>query len=206
MRALLLNGKGASPDALALATSHVRRKESLLGATHADLVPSLLNLGDALVIAGQDRQAIETARRAVTLRERNHATDLDIAEALDHLGSALTSAGRYEEALSVLDRSLRSKEAALPATDVRIARTLEEMAWALERKGDYGRSGPILRRAAAIQERADADHPEYAETLTLLGLQLWFEGDLLEARDVSARAVAAAERTCAPITRALRVR
>ena len=45
----------------------------------------------------------------------------------------------------------------------------------------------MIRRAASIQESVATDHPDYAATLNLLGLQLWFEGQLTAAKDASAR-------------------
>ncbi len=168
-----------------------------MGAMHPDLSPSLLNLGDALLEPPEYGRALAAIQRAVALRERSGGPDsVDYARALDHLGTAMIGAGRYDDALRVLERSLRVKESTLEGiTDVGVARTLEAIGLALQRKGDYGQAGIRIRRAAVIQEEADVAHPAYAETLTLLGLQLWFEGNLLEAREISARAVAVAERT-----------
>jgi CHAT domain-containing protein/tetratricopeptide (TPR) repeat protein len=209
VQALVLNGKGTSASTLTLAVRTVQRKEVYLGTSHVDLIPSLLNFSDALLAAGEYGRAVETARRAVTLRERSKdTTGTELAQALDHLGAALTASGRYDDALIALERSLQARESALSRIDVRIARTLEAIGWALQRKGDYERAGARLRRAAAIQEEADFTHPAYAETLNLLGLQFWFEGNLPEARELSTRAVAVAERTLRPdhptIARALR--
>jgi CHAT domain-containing protein len=50
----------------------------------------------------------------------------------------------------------------------------------------------------ALQEAATVDHPAYAETLNLLAQQLWFEGQLIESRNASERALAVAERTLRP--------
>ncbi len=55
LRALLLNGKGGPPSTLARAVQTVQVKERRLGGTHIDLVPSLQNLGEALLVAGEVR-------------------------------------------------------------------------------------------------------------------------------------------------------
>ena len=68
--ARLLNGKGADPATLALAVRTLRSKEGELGVSAADLLPSLLNLSDTLVAAGDYVGAVEISRRAVSLRER----------------------------------------------------------------------------------------------------------------------------------------
>jgi CHAT domain-containing protein/tetratricopeptide (TPR) repeat protein len=199
LRALLLNGRGAERLTLELAEKTLRTKETLLSIGHADLVPSLLNLGDVLVESAQYKRAIETLERAVALRETAAGVDsTNVADALDRLGAAMIADGRYDAAIGILERSLRIKESLLDPTSVGIARTLEAIAAALQGKGSYERSQAPIRRAAAIQARADAADPAYAETLNLLGLQYLFEGDLVEARAVATRAVAIAERTLRP--------
>jgi CHAT domain-containing protein len=199
VRALLLNGRGARDDTLTLARQSLNTKDTQLGPEHADLVSSLLNLGDVLVDAAEFEQSIAVMHRAVGLAERGTGHDSrDVAEALHHLGSALSAARRYDNALSTLERSLRLKEKTLDGADVSIARTLEEIGLVLQRKGDYERAGAQIRRAAAIQEAANIDHPAYAKTLNLIAQQLWFEGNLPESKVASERAVELAERTLRP--------
>ena len=125
-------------------------------------------------------------------------TAVDVATALYHLGSALAAARRDDDALKVLERSVQLRERALNGTDVDIARTLEDLGLVLQRKGDYVRAGVALRRARAIQEASNINHPVYVRTLNLMADQLWFEGRPLESRDASKRAVEVAERTLRP--------
>ncbi len=199
VRALVLNGRAAHDETLALATSALRIKEALYGTEGVELVPSLLNLCDVLTAAVDVNQAIAVARRAVNLTERSAGTDsVDVATALYHLGSALASARRDDDALKVLERSVQLRERALNGTDVDIARVLEDLGLVLHRKGEYARSGAALRRARAIQEASDINHPVYVRTLNLMADQLWFEGRPLESRDVSKRAVEVAESTLRP--------
>jgi CHAT domain-containing protein/tetratricopeptide (TPR) repeat protein len=194
-----LNGRAAYDHTLALAHRTLRIKEAHLGTEHAELVTSLLNLGDVLTAAVEFDQAMAVTQRAVALcEEKTGPNSLDVAEALDHLGGALSGARRYDDALKALNRSLGLKEKALAGTDVAIARTLEDIGLVLQRKGVYERSGTLLRRAASIQEAANIDHPAYARTLNLIAQQLWFEGQLIESRNTSERAVAVAERTLRP--------
>ena len=67
VRALVLNGRAAHDETLALATSALRIKEAFYGTERAELVPSLLNLCDVLTAAVDFNQAIAVARRAVRL-------------------------------------------------------------------------------------------------------------------------------------------
>ncbi len=117
-----------------------------------------------------------------------------MADDLDHLAMALTLAERLDEALAASDRALAIKERALEESDVRIARTLESRGLILQRRGDYPGARLALQRALLLRDRADPTHPERAGTLSLLGDQSWFEGDLREARQLSERALAVAEK------------
>jgi CHAT domain-containing protein/tetratricopeptide (TPR) repeat protein len=199
VHALFLNGRGPSDDTVTLARQTLIIKETWLGPAHADLVPSLVNLGDVLVAAAQFDQAVAATTRAVALCERIEASNnLALAEALDRLGSALSAARRHDDALKALEGSLSLKEKMLTGADPGIARTLEEIGLVLQRKGDYELAGVKLRRAATIQEAVSIDHPAYARTMNLVAQQLWFEGNLLQSRKVSERAVEIAERTLRP--------
>ncbi len=162
-------------------------------------MPSLLNLGDVLAAAAEFEEAIAVTRRAVALRERSASPDsLDLAEALDHLGSALSGSRRYDDALKAFDRSLSSRRRHSTKTDVAIARTLEAIGLVLQRTGSYerridapstgrGNTGGRQRRPSRV-----------CGTLNLIAQQLWFEGQLIESRNASERAVAIAERTLRP--------
>jgi CHAT domain-containing protein/tetratricopeptide (TPR) repeat protein len=198
VRVLVLNGKGAAPSTREVADRTLRTREGHIGRTHADLASTLMNVGDVLVETGEHARAVRVLERAVSLRESSGAATVDLAEALDHLGSALLGIGRRDTAMRVLERSLRIKESALDGGDVRIARTLERIGLALQGNGDYDRARAPVRRAAEIQAAADQNHPAYVDTLNVLAWQVWFEGNLVEARDVAARAVALAERSLRP--------
>jgi CHAT domain-containing protein/tetratricopeptide (TPR) repeat protein len=194
--ALLLNGKGAAASTREMAEQALHDKEAHWGPTHADLLPSLLNLGDVLVETGEYRRAIAVLERALAICERAGAADgTSIADALDHLGRALIDAGHHDRALRALERSLQIKEAALGPVHLSVGRTLHAMGLALQRKGEYDRAGTIIRRAVDIQSRGAPAHPDYVERLNLFGLQLWFEGNLEEARAVGTRAVRLTETT-----------
>jgi CHAT domain-containing protein/tetratricopeptide (TPR) repeat protein len=196
VEAMIANGRATLDETLALALDNLRRRESHLGLEHADLVPTLLNLGDVLTALARFDEAIAATTRAVRLCERASGPDgVDVATALDHQGAALAGAGRYQDALKSLERSLGVKEKALPATDVAIARTLEDIGNVLQHLGHYTRASEPVRRAAAIQDASNPDHPANAKILSLVADQLWFEGNLLESKEASERALAIAEAT-----------
>ena len=100
--ALIFNGRAASAQTLQLAERTLQAGEILLGAVHAALLPSLLNLGEVLIAAIEFDRAVVVARRALSISERAGFVGLDQARVLGHLGRALGAAGRYDEALSCL--------------------------------------------------------------------------------------------------------
>jgi CHAT domain-containing protein/tetratricopeptide (TPR) repeat protein len=198
-KALIVNGRGASDESLALARRSLRSKEAKLGVTHADIASSLINLGEVLAERAEFDEAIAVAQRALAVRQATARADsLEVADAFDRLGSVMSSAGRYGDALKAFETSLRLEEKLLEPTDPAIACTLEEVGLVLQRRGEYEKSGTLVRRAAAIREHGRLDHPNYTRTLNLVAEQFWFEGRLLESRDASERAVQLAERTLRP--------
>ena len=98
--ALIFNGRAASAPTLQLAERTLQGRETRLGAVHAALLPSLLNLGEVLIAAVEFDRAVVVARRALTISDRAGFVGLDQARVLGHLGRALGAAGRYDEALS----------------------------------------------------------------------------------------------------------
>ena len=200
VRALLLNGRGWATETRRLCEETLRIKEGLLGPNHADLAPSLINLGDVLTAAAEYDRAIEVLHRAVGVLElAGDPPTMALAEALDHLGAGLTWAGQNDAAFRALERSLRMKEgAAAAAAAVGLGRTLEAIGFLAQNAGDYQRAGVAIRRAQEIQRAADPDHPAYIDTLNLVAQQLWFEGRLPESKDASERALALAERKLRP--------
>jgi CHAT domain-containing protein/tetratricopeptide (TPR) repeat protein len=198
VEALLLNGRGASPETVALARQTVEAKQAIVGDSSLALVPSLLNLGDGLTAAGDYEHAIAVLQKAVSIAERDLPNAPAVPDALDRLGSTLTAAERLDEALPILERSLQMKESRGRGDDPAIADTLERLALVRQRKGDYEKSGADVRRAVVIKRAVHSADPEYVTTLNLLAQQLWFESRLRESANTSERAVALADRTLRP--------
>ncbi len=196
--ALIFNGRAASAQTLQLAERTLQAGETRLGPLHAALLPSLMNLGEVLIAAIEFDRAVVVARRALSISERAGFVGLDQARVLGHLGRALGAAGRYDEALSCLERSVRLTEEAVAPGEPELARALEDITLVLQRKGSYDAAGVAIRRAERIQQTSDPLHPAFARTLNLVAQQFWFEGDLLQSKEASQRAVAVAEQTLRP--------
>ena len=193
--ARLRNGKAAQSSTLALARELFDASSADGAVDAAQRTRDAVNLGDALVGAAQYEQATSVLQQAA---DGAAAAGLDAATtggALDHLALSFILRDRPDDALRVAGQALVLKRAALPARDTAVADTLYGQAWALQRKGDYAAAGVALREAVSIREANSPHHPAYADALSLLGLQLWFEGRVRASLDVSKDAVRVAEET-----------
>ena len=196
LKAALLNGKGALPSTRALAERVVERKQSLPVDARCCFVRSQINLADALVGAAEFERASAMLTNAVSeLSARPRADPGELAEALEHLGTALILNEKMDEALVTLRRSLEVRRTTSQSDPLSRARPLLLLGWALQRKGEYAQAGTAIREAVAMEAANHPNHPAYAEALSLLGLQLWFEGHLQDAIDTSTKALEVAERT-----------
>ncbi len=199
VEALVRNGKGAEARTRKLAEQAIRVGEALFGPVHASLASSLSNLGDVLIQAGEYRDATATYERVLTLRNLTGSADSqDAVDDLDRLVRSLTLVEQYDEALRVSDEALRLRETDPRQAGVRTARTLEGRGSLLQRRGDFSSARPALEKALALRESTNWNHPEIAETLSLLGEQYRLEGDLGRAREFGEKALAVARKTLRP--------
>jgi tetratricopeptide (TPR) repeat protein len=198
VRALLLNGKGSADETLRLAQRAVQIKRAHSGVVSSATVVSLLNLGRVLADRGDLGRAAAQLQQALKTHEQLAAgDDLDAAEILDTLGLALTRARSHDAALEALNRSLAIKQKLLPERRGQIP-TLETIAAALQGKSDYRRAREELDRALSIQGEPGSPHPSQVTMFNLLAMQLWYEGEPIQSRDVSVRALQIAEKTLRP--------
>jgi CHAT domain-containing protein len=193
--ALWRNGRW-TPSTQSIAERVVAAKEARLGPNDSILLPSVRNLGEVLLRAGNSKGAIAQFERSLALQHAaGGANPAEIGDALDSLARARLQDGRYDEALETIAQSLQLKQLALASDDIRVARTLEIQSQIFLLRGEYPQARPPLERALAIRERAQPTHPEMAAALALKGDLLWFEGNVAEARAAGRRSLALAERT-----------
>ncbi len=182
-----------------LAERAVQSRIQANGADDLALSGSLRNLGDVLVEAGQYQAAVEPLTRALVIRQAALGSEhSDIAEDLDHVARALVAADHLDEALRAATRATQIREKTLEPTDARIARSLEIQAVVLQRNGDHTNARLAFERAVALREVAQSSSPELAESLSLLGEQLWFEGEVVRAKEYCIRALSLAEESLRP--------
>ena len=192
VEALVLNGRGTQRSTLDLA----RRLAQVGIDGRAPSVRAQLDFGNALLADAQYADAVRVLTAALSAVQSQSSPDPSALATVQHaLGRALIYDGRAAEAVPLLQRALvfiRDRGSA-----GRLADALADMARARQRAADYTSAGVALREAVGIRE-STPDHPGYADALSLLGLQLWFEGDVTAARDASVKAVAVAERIVRP--------
>ena len=199
VQALYLNGRGAESSTRVLAEQAVQSRISSAGPNDVSVAGSLRNLGNVLLQAGQFQAAVVPLRRALAIREGALGPEhLDSADDLDDLARALLWAEHWDEALGVANRAVRIRESTLGPEDVRVARSLEVQGEILQRLGQHAGARTALERALNLREAAKSPPPELAGALSLLGEQLWFGGDVLQAKEYCSRALSLAEAALRP--------
>jgi CHAT domain-containing protein/tetratricopeptide (TPR) repeat protein len=194
IEALCRNGKGAEPATRALAEQVVRSRGAATDSDDQLLSGSLRNLGDVLVESGQYQAAVDPLKRALAIQEGALGPDHGaIADDLDHLARALLWADRLQDASDAANRAVQIRQKTLDPNDAPIASSLEIQGVILQRKGDHAGARPAFERAVALREAARSAPPDLAEALSLLGEQVWFEGDVLKAKEYCTRALSLAE-------------
>ena len=198
VEALVLNGRGAEPRARRLAETLVTNA-SRSDSDQRSLATSLRNLGAVLFQAGEYQAAAARLREALSLVDNApDATASDVAGVLDQLARTLAETGQYREALELVHRSLSLRERASDSGGIAIARTLQIRGLLLQKRGDYTHSRPDIEQAVTLHRAARPEHPETAAALSLLGNELYLEGELIQARAVLTTAVSLTEKTLRP--------
>lgn len=193
VRSLIANGRGASPEALAIAERSLNARESG-GGEPGSLVPLLLNRADVLRERGDSDPALRDLRRALAILERApDPNQADLAGTLDRISQTARVAGRYDDAVAAAERGLAIREQLADERD--LARSLELLARAFQARGDYEQAGPLVSRALELRRRTAENHPDFVETLWLLSYQEWWRGRLDAAHAAATTAVALAGRT-----------
>ncbi len=198
VEALTRNGRGAEPRTREIAERVIQVRIGRFDPEDPSLVPTLRNLGEVLFQAGEYRLAVVRFEEALRISERNGANTSEVAECLDNLARALMRIERSDEARLFVDRALAIKQQIYGWDDVAIARTLEIRSMIWQRKGEFSRSRSDLERAVAIREASHSKHPDTALGLMLFGLQLRYEGNLVQARIFLTRAASLAESSLRP--------
>ncbi len=155
-----------------------------------DEADRLLQRAEELERAGQYREGIPVAERAVALYESlTTAGDARVATAAMQLGALHFLAGNYDGAAKAYGRAVAIREQ-IPATDpVALATSLSALANAKRGAGQLVEAGELFERSLAVELKAlGPDHLEVARTQISYGSLLNARGDSAGARAMLERA------------------
>lgn len=130
----------------------------------------LLGEADSLRIAAEYPRAVELARQALAITERDYGKeDTSVARALHILGDCARRENRFDDAGPLLDRALAIREQALGLDDPWVARTLNSLGLLAENLGETDEALALHQRALTIRKAAfGTEHPEVAGSLNNL--------------------------------------
>ncbi|HEY8459767.1 MAG TPA: tetratricopeptide repeat protein, partial [Blastocatellia bacterium] len=197
-------GRGNRDKAERLYRQSLAIREKVLGKDHPDVAESLSGL--ALVIASRETgKAEDMARRSLNIREKSlNSNDPAVAESLMTLVEVTMDIGKPSEIESNLQRAMAIRENALGSAHPDFAESLIKKGVFLDKRSQCQDAEGPIRRAIPILERAyGTDHPAVARANLALANVIAGAGQsrLSEFEEVSARAIAALERSSGPASR-----
>lgn len=188
VKALILNGRARDPESLALARLAMGRQGDAASSTGSVRLQAVLNLADTLAGATNFDAAVRVLERQLAVWGET-SERVDRADLLDHLAIVELQADHTDRAVGSAERAIAIRRASTESSNAALASTLLVSALALQRHGQYRSAGTAIREAVSLLAATQPAHPTYAEALSLLSLQVWFEGNLVEAHDLSQQAL-----------------
>jgi serine/threonine protein kinase/tetratricopeptide (TPR) repeat protein len=197
-------GRGNRDKAERLYRESWAMREKVLGKDHPDVAESLSGL--ALVIASKEiGKAEDMARRSLSVREKSlDSNDPAVAESLMTLVEITMDIGKPSEIENYLQRALAIRENALGSAHPDFAESLIKKGVFLDKRSQCQDAEGPIRRAIPIFERAyGSDHPAVARANLALANVIAGTGQarVSEFEELSARAIAALEKSSGPASR-----
>jgi tetratricopeptide (TPR) repeat protein len=174
-------GLGLYGEARSLLERAVAKRRTLPGDPLV-LPDSLSHLGDVQVIQakyGDAEKSFQEAIRLESARPKDRASQIELATSLHGYGVLLTAAGKYADAAVKFRDALGLQRTLYGESNPDVARTLKDLGTALAYGGDLNAAIPLLRKAVELNLKlyGSDPHPDTAESLNDLALQLWQQGD-----------------------------
>lgn len=161
-----------------------------LGPEHLRTVAALNALGNVEMLMGDFDNAEAQFTEAIAIGRELYSREIQHAYSLAGLSSLRLRKGNPEEALPYADEALRITIEAEPREGLNTALMYQNVGRIHRAAGRSERALPLLRRARAIYERANAEKdPRYATLLSDEGLALMDEGKLGSADADMSRAI-----------------
>jgi tetratricopeptide (TPR) repeat protein len=184
-------GKGADPDARAVAARAVAIKEALFGADDPRVAASLRGLAILVNQNGDYDEALALFERGRHINEQAFGPQsLEVGVSLDNIASVLRHQGDYAGARPLVEKSLEIKRRLQGDTSPGVASTMMNLGTTLAMMGDYDGARPLMEGALTIQEKTlPPDHPVLLLSLDNLGELMMLAGDFESARPLEERAL-----------------
>jgi serine/threonine-protein kinase len=144
------------------------RRQSVLGASHADVAASLSALASLRMEEAEHDEAERLIRDALAMnRQHLPPRHPSTVEALTLLGTVLQRRGDYDEAIGILEEALALQP---PDASPSLANTLNQLANTHFYKGNLATSDSLNRRVLALSRQLFGErHPAVADDLINLG-------------------------------------
>jgi tetratricopeptide (TPR) repeat protein len=157
---------------------------------------ALSQLGHLLMNQGKYKEAWESHRQALELREKALGPEHpDVATSISNLASAAWWMGRYDEAVEKAERAVTLQSKALGPEHPEVMKTLIISAGTLFEVGRYEDALKRHERVLELQEKVlGVEHPSVSISLTNIAITLLSLGRYEEARQKSERAMVMAEK------------
>ena len=153
--ALVYEDQGRVMEAIELHREILDARTRLLGADHPDTALSHTNLASALMLTGQNADALEHLERALAIRERaNGPEHVDTARLHHNIGEVLRHLARYDEALAHHEKALAVFRRELGERHQMVATVIEHEAGVMLDLGRAEEGVGMLERALAMFEQA----------------------------------------------------
>ncbi|CAN0189918.1 unnamed protein product, partial [Ectocarpus sp. 6 AP-2014] len=182
-------------------------REEKLGVDHPDVARTLNGLGNCASKVGRTEEAEDFHRRALAILEEKLGVDHpDVARTLNDLGNCASKVGRTEEAEDIHRRALAILEKKLGVDHPDVARTLNGLGVCAHKIGRMEEAEDFHRRALAIleeklgelhrrelairEEKLGENHPDVADTLHWLAVNVGDAGRKEEAEKLFRQALA----------------
>jgi TonB family protein len=188
---LKLYNEGKYDEALPLAKRALELREKALGATHENLIPLLVNLGEIYRAKKKPGEARSYLERALQLSEKSFGPeDLRITRLLDKLGFITYQLRNENGAKDYFARSLAIKEKVLGPDHSEVAQTVFNLAEINRIKGDYQKAQPLFEQAIRIREKSSGkDNSELINVLQSYVVLLFAENKTDEGSQAQKRIV-----------------
>ena len=179
-------GLGLYPTAIPLMRESLRKRRALSGDTTAAIARTLGHLGEALMLKGDNEEALRRLDDALAIQRKVLGkSDPEIANTLSALADVMSFTGKYDKGQPLIEEALRIRRAAYGEMHPDVAQSLGDLGQNFGELGDFVQAEIYLRQALEQQRKLhDGLDPELAEAMNDLAWVLQNLGKFGEAEQL----------------------